>query len=171
MKQGEESIAAAVEYAWRRGRGLDPPAPRVSAEERAAAERKAMDEAFARLEREPERKAAAARFTVVKRALLNGVGGMRHGHAYSPHQREEIAQAIVTALGGEVSDFTRKAVRGAVDTAADAVRRGDKITGWAAAESAAVAIVNGDEAAGSPRRSAEPETDDPGALAALIPRM
>jgi hypothetical protein len=140
-EEKEFSLSSEIEKIRRAGRGEYETAPQPTREEQAAARAKLEDEEFARAEREPERRKDVARLAATRTALRNAVSRFRHGVSYDDAERKAIVGEAVALLGGELSATQRQAIAGAVNTAADAIRQGDRMSGMRAAEAAVDAIV------------------------------
>ncbi len=167
MTDEPQSLSQEIDKMHRQWVGAEEPVVRPSPKEAADARAAREDADFERLALKPERRAELARLTATKKALKSAVMQMRHGHVVDAEDRQKLVDEAAAALGNELSATQREAIVKAVNTAADAIAGGDRISGTRAAD-AAVEVITQDSG-----RITEvlPEVESPSEIVKNIERM
>jgi hypothetical protein len=125
----------------RRRNQSDDPRAKQSAEEFAAAQRRAQEQSLARLEHEPERKRIAADYSKAKRTLSEIVYRLPHGTRLDDDEFEHVLRDVLRDLGGQKAK-AETIVRSYLKDVTASIADGDKARPWALAEDAAERLVN-----------------------------
>jgi hypothetical protein len=166
MTEHEHSLSAALYGVFPKHRGIEQDAEQPQADPHAA-----EDAAFARIENRAASKAATQRLVRARAALLDAVETMRHGQSYDAEERAALVDGVIANLGGGLDATQRQQVKALINKAASEIEDGSKIEALRAVDETAEALANGSGKIGQPT-AVKPgdDTDDPGALAALIAR-